>query len=286
MRQAAQFKDLEPVASKKGQSGNNNSMAKPLDIGIGTEKTVFLGKKVQLFLLCCVLPTALNYFAYYGFITNYTKYVFTLYDFHRQYDHHIFRYRILGKLLLLGYYTVFTHFPHPFFKQMKEVNQYLLTDTTSLYHCYFLMNTFFLCLTTWVLSTMFRLKQFEGSSREKQLWLLLIIFLIIISQFVVTPYDTISYFFLSVSIYLMLRGQNGFVLAVLLGTMVLAALTRETAAISLSFYATLYLMRKALPNQTSLLGFVLLLVTFLATYVGLRDCVWLVQWNQRRKAAL
>ena len=61
------------------------------------------------------------------------------------------------------------------------------------------------------------------------------ILLILLTQYVVSPYDNLSYFLLLLS-YLLIVRPFRFSLPILLAVFVAGVLTRETAALTLSFY--------------------------------------------------
>ncbi len=224
---------------------------------------------LKAFAACFVLPFALNYFVYYGFVTSYTLRVFTESGFRAQYDSGIYKYRILGKELLLLIYH-FLQRLHPSPGTHSRLEQFLGADNLNLYHSYFLLNTLFFCLTLWMLFLTLQLGWFPRREREKSLVLVVIACVIALTQFVVTPYDTLAYFLLTLSLYLMLRPQNHATAAALIAVMVLATLTRETAALTISLYATLFLLRKNIKIEVSLPLLIGLAVSFIGVYAALR----------------
>lgn len=206
-------------------------------------------------ILCLVAPVCANYFAYYGFITHYSVGVFSPRGFHAQYDHEVFRYRVLGKALLLGVYRLVEYF-NPADAGWNRMAAFLGTDSINFYHSYFLLNTAFLCLTLLVVS-----------DRLADLELLVVTLLIAITQFVVVPYDAVAYFFLACTF----RWRHNLPLAALV--VLLAALNRETAALSLSLYACFFFLGRG----GSLKGLAVLTTVFVATYLSLRVAYG---WNQ------
>lgn len=199
-------------------------------------------------LLCFVAPVCANYFAYYGFVTQYSVGVFNPAGFHAQYDNEVFKYRILGKALLLAVYRVLGYL-NPADAGWERHAAFLGTESINFYHSYFYLNTAFLCLTLLVVSDY--LEDIE---------LLVVTLLVAVTQFVVVPYDAAAYFFLACTF----RWRRS--LAVTAVVVFLAALNRETAAISLSLYASLILLGRG----GSFRGLALLTAVFLATYVSLR----------------
>lgn len=205
-------------------------------------------------LLCLVAPVCANYIAYYGFVTHYSVGVFSPRGFHAQYDHEVFRYRLLGKWLLLGVYRALEYL-NPADAGWHRLAAFVGTDSVNFYHSYFVLNTAFLCLTLLVVA-----------GRLEDVELLVITLVVAFTQFVVVPYDAVAYFFLACT-FVWRRS-----LAVTALVVLLAALNRETAALSLSLYASLLLLGRG----GSWRGLGVLTAVFLATYVGLRVALG---WN-------
>ncbi len=203
---------------------------------------------VRKVLLCVVAPVCANYIAYYGFVTHYSVGVFSPRGFHAQYDHEVFRYRVLGKWLLLAVYRV-VEYLNPAGAGWNRMAAFLGTDSINFYHSYYVLNTAFLCLTLLVLS-----------GHLSDLELLAFTLLVSLTQFVVVPYDAVAYFFLACTFR---WRRNLWLTAVIV---LLAALNRETAALSLSLYAGLFFLGRG----GSLRGLAVLTCVFVATYLSLR----------------
>jgi hypothetical protein len=203
---------------------------------------------IRKVLLCIVAPVCANYIAYYGFVTHYSVGVFTPRGFHAQYDHEVFRYRVLGKALLLAVYRL-VEYLNPAGAGWNRMAAFLGTDSINFYHSYFLLNTAFLCLTLLVVSDYL-----------SDLELLAVTLLVALTQFVVVPYDAVAYFFLACTF----RWRHNLWLTAVI--VFLAALNRETAALSLSLYASLLFLGRG----GSLRGLAVLTCVFAATYLSLR----------------
>src|ERR1700688_1839462 len=94
--------------------------------------------------VCVVLPTVSMIFAYYGFITNYGGLsVSSEGGFRAQYDHGIYRYRILGKVLLIAIDHLFTRLN---IRGALHGNTPALEDP-AFYFSYFVLYRSFLLLT-------------------------------------------------------------------------------------------------------------------------------------------
>lgn len=237
--------------------------------------------------VCLVLPTAANVFLYYGYTTQYTEMVFSPAGFKSQYDSGVYRYRLLGQLLFLRAWPIVDRiYPSPMPETKQEIHarlkeyrlmRFLETESLGLYHTYFVINTLFLCLTMWRLRAITRLPPVRMTEQIRTPWLLTVLFFICLSQFVVVPYDMISLFLMAVCMDLMLRDEGPWTLPVLAGLTIIAAMTRETAALILSFYATLWVMRRELRTPRTLAGLGLLVAAFVGAYVMLRV---MVGWDQ------
>ncbi len=203
---------------------------------------------IRKVLLCLIAPVCANFIAYYGFVTHYSVGVFNPEGFHAQYDHEVFRYRVLGKALLLAVYRL-VEYLNPADAGWNRMAAFLGTDSINFYHSYYLLNTAFLCLTLLVVSDYL-----------SDLELLAFTLLVAVTQFVVVPYDAVAYFFLACTY----RWRHNLWLTAVI--VLLAALNRETAALSLSLYASLLLLGRG----GSLRGLGLLTCVFAATYVSLR----------------
>lgn len=206
------------------------------------------GTRARNFLLCLVAPVCANYFTYYGFVTHYSVGVFSPEGFLAQYSGEVFKYRLVGQYLLMAVYRV-VEYVNPADAGWARHAAFLGTDTINFYHSYFLINTAFLCLTLLVVSD--RLEEIE---------LLVITLLVAITQYVVVPYDAAAYFFLGCTY----RWRRNLPLTA--AVVLLATLNRETAALSLSLYATLLLLGRG----GSLRGLGVLTGLFLAAYLSLR----------------
>lgn len=229
---------------------------------------------LKIITITWILPFCLSFFAYFGFFPAYMsrKILFSEQAFLEFNEYGIFKFRILGKELLLMLNHFLSQFPMPSMAS-AGVHRLLYWEATlpSLYLSYFILNTFFLCLTMTVLYHIANLKCMTFSTHNKFSWLLLLTFYITISQFVVFQYDILSYFFLCCAIYLFLsRQETSKTLCSLVILMVIATLNREGSAIILSFYATLYWLSYGLNENKRFRTLLILTITFLLTYIALR----------------
>jgi len=229
---------------------------------------------LRLILLGVVIPTLLGIFTYVGFFTNYTTAVFSQAGFEQQYLHSsIYRFRVLGSHLLLWVYKHIQTWPLADFAPygLKSVDK---NGDAHFYYAYFLVNTAFLIATCSTLVLALLRYADKKDFLHIDLPVLFLALMMSFAQFVITPYDTLSYFFLALSLLPCMKAKPTLFDDLLLGTtLVLGTLTRETAALTLSFYFTVHyrqiLSKSFTPEKMRLLCLTLL---FLLTY-------WLLRWQ-------
>jgi hypothetical protein len=230
---------------------------------------------VRLFLLGCVVPILMSLIVYQGFSTNYTARVFSEQGFHRQYDQGIYRYRVLGKIVFLKTYDAVKQYGLPTIAPASLKLQDPQGDR-QFYSAYFYVNTFFLCLMCIVLFFIFGRRNQALGFLTLDLPILFLCSLIALTQYVVAPYDILSYFFLTVAAWLIVRGDRSlWNPAALCMIVILATLTRETAVLIPAFHFAVH-YKAILTKPTSFKinkqqGIIILLaICFTATYIALR----------------
>lgn len=229
----------------------------------------------RIFLLGIVIPLLMSTVVYQGFSSNYTLYVFSEQGFKRQYDSGVYKYRVLGKVLLLKTYERIQYHDLPTIAptSLKLMDQ---RGDRHFYSAYFYLNTIFLCLTCMVLFFVLGGHKTNTDFLTSDLPVLFLCALMALSQYVVVPYDMLTYFFLSTAVWLILQNSRKIwsVLALCV-VVVLATLTRETAALIMSFYFAWHyksILTKPAGFKPNREQGILLLLTgcFIATYIGLR----------------
>jgi len=175
-----------------------------------------------------LIPIVFSFVVYAGFNSNYTSQGLTLQGFEEQYFNGVYRYRILGRSMLLETYELVKTFDLPVLETSIGDPQF--------YSAYFYLNTLFLCLTC---ATLFFVLggNTRASFSKVDLPLLFICSLMSLGQFVVVPYDTLSYFLLALSALVVLRSKKSvWQIIILCALVILATLTRESAVLIVSFY--------------------------------------------------
>ncbi len=218
------------------------------------------------------IPFVLSMVVYFGFSSNYTSGLFSEAGFREQYETGIYRFRILGRITLLEINAFLEARQSP---QIAPRALFLLDRNASprFYTAYFLNNTLFLCLTCCTL-----LLLFDRISSRQNLWIgdlavLLLCLLMAITQYVVAPYDTLSYFFLALGAFLTYSRQRPATVAALSAVVVLGALTRETAALIPAFYLAVHhrpLLARPLRVSIHHAALIFSALCFVATYAALR----------------
>lgn len=231
------------------------------------------GRGFQTFVRCLAFPATLNFFLYFGFVSNYSKGLFSIDGFLAQYTHGVYKYRVLGRWLYMQTHELISHInlsSLPVNATMKAMDPGFSIHA---YVSYFLLNTVFLCMTCLTLQAL--LNKFGRFSTvvEKDFYISTLTCMTAITQFAVVPYDVMSYFFMCLGMYLILAGNQAWTsvtITSLLATVILATLSRETAALILSFHACIHVDRYGWKFNKDLRVLVLMVAGFLATYIGLR----------------
>lgn len=225
---------------------------------------------ISKFLLVSLFAIVVNSFIYFSFGNIYSSSVLNYTDFQNQFQSGIYQYRILS-----GYFLTFIH---DFLSNLSIDYQLFRLKFTNdnaepqMYLSFYLLNTGFLVLSGFVMTLITESKSFIASESEKILLIIIALFTIAISQFVIVPYDVSSYFFLLVFFFFLIKyleKSTPLYLLILGVLMVISTLNRESSALSLSLMAIVLYTKFGLKKETivpiAVLGF-----TFIAVYLGMR----------------
>ena len=225
---------------------------------------------ISKFLFVSLFAIVVNSFIYFSFGNIYSSSVLNYTDFQNQFHSGIYQYRILS-----GY---FLNFAHDFLSTLSIDYQLFKLKFTNdnaepqMYLSFYLLNTGFLVLSGFVMTLITETKSFIASESEKISLIIIALFTIAISQFVIVPYDVSSYLFLWVFFFFLIKyleKSTPLYLLVLGVLMVISTLNRESSALSLSLMATVLYTKFGLKKETivpiAVLGF-----TFIAVYLGMR----------------
>lgn len=229
--------------------------------------------KIPLFfriIFIALLAFTVSTFVYFGFVNNYSSTIFNHVNFQEQFHSGIYQYRILSSYFVLGIYDFLgtLNIDYQIFK-IKFINP---NSEPQMFLAFYILNTFFLILCGIILILITETKDFVASHAEKILIIVVAIFAISLSQFVIVPYDVPSCFFLLLFYYFLLKyvRKLNFSLLILLGViLIFSTLIRESSALSLSLAATLLLAKYRFKKE-SLLPLFFLILIFLLTYFGIR----------------
>jgi len=233
-------------------------------------------------MLAVAFPFLVSLFVYYGFATSYTGHTFHEAGFRAQYESGVYKYRVLGRELLLE--------THRFLRsesQLARIARELFAKSPAslaildpradptFYAAYFVQNTAFMilsCILLYVLLGESPAAPTSGGYMAGVSWMA-------ISQYVVCPYDTLSYALILLSFLLIVRPLESN-LPILALVLAVSTLARESSALTLSFYFAYHHERLLRFERKELTQLVVLVGVFVATYgllrahFGLENALW------------
>jgi hypothetical protein len=230
--------------------------------------------KINIFIIVLIVPMLIGNITNFGYISGYVRDVISPVTFKAQYDFEIYRYRILSKYLLLETDKILSKTPlndmdNMFTRITKFIDN---SGTVSFYFSYFAVNTFFAILSS--ILFYFLCRDFLFNSNKKNILLAVLIYNTIIPlfQYVLVPYDYSSFFFNNLIIYIFLSNlkNNSFIKTILLLiSIILGTLNRETAALAIAFMMVIvYQEKKSIIESLKIL--IIPIIIFILTYFGLR----------------
>ncbi len=197
----------------------------------------------------------MNSIVYFGFVSNYTKFLFSEVTYEGQYKESVYKYRVIGKEAVLKIYH-FLKENYPEDEKLADDSPLKALDpagSKNFYMAYFIVNTIMLVLGGIIFIFIFENSIILATDKEKYLIPFVSICIITLSLFVIVPYDIMAYFFLLIfalclfhylqknkCIWLILGG-----ISVLVGT-----LNRETSALSISLIATLCVFKYGISKRS------------------------------------
>lgn len=194
----------------------------------------------EILLLAWLIPFCLLYFSYYGFVSNYTVGVFHTQGFFQAYGDGVYRYRLLHKPVLGIWYVLVHVWPSLAFDPRRGLAFLDPAGDRLFYGALFWHNAVFLGLCLHSLMLLLSAGPLRKPAPERRALMLAAAGILCLSQFVVVPYDLMSYFFLLAGAWALLALPAG---ALQTGALLLAAalgmLTRESAVLLLAFHAVL-----------------------------------------------
>ncbi len=215
--------------------------------------------------LAAVIPLVMIVATHLWLRSAYTSHVFHLQGFLDQYDSGIYRYRILGRELLLHTYGLLSsHHRDQAFPMPTDPQATLL-----FYGAYVLLNAVFLYLSN-LLLLLFLWDRRKGISDLRLALYFFIVLIMALSTYTVTPYDQLAYV-LMLACFLAMRMRSAAAMYVVLGiAAVLGALNRETQFLVTPALLTTALFAEAPEAKTWFRAGIFHLVLFALCYAGLR----------------
>ncbi len=227
---------------------------------------------MSAFIAGMLVSLVMSYIVYFGFTTNYTRWVFSEESFLQQYNHDVYKYRIFSKYLLLQTDRLLNILsPDRQAEPRLQIIDQKATD--HFYYSYFLLNLFFLMASSIVLTFILEIKTyFSWTTGEKRLLSYFLPVLICLTQFVICPYDVCSYFFQLLTIYIFFEYFNRYFYISLLGIgllIILATLNRETSYLTVAYMILILLVKQGMKIK-GLLSIGWFSICFLVSYLSLR----------------
>ncbi len=215
--------------------------------------------------LATVIPLVTIVATHLWLRSAYTSHVFHLQGFLDQYGSGIYRYRILGRGLLLHTYRLLAGHRHDQAFPMPTDPQ----ATLLFYGAYVLLNAVFLFLTNLAL-LLFLWDRRRGISDLRLGLYFFLVFVMALSAYTVTPYDQLAYA-LMMACFLAMRARSASLMYAVLGlAAILGALNRETQFLVTPALLTAALFAEAPEAKTYFRAGIFHLVLFALCYAGLR----------------
>lgn len=241
-------------------------------------KRISINNLLRYLIIGILLPLFIQYVIYFRFTSNYMRNIFSEEHFNDFYGKTVFRYRVLGKTIHLWVYHQLKKNPKTSGYKEQDVYEKRLTaldpDADPVFHLtYFIEATIFSILTALALLYLFDSGAFFDISEMKKILITSgLIMLAGFLEFVITPYDHVTYFFMVLCSLLFLKflQKRQWIYFVLLNlSIILATSNHESSLIILSFMMAVYLTHYGF-NLKRLSILVLPVACYLLTYLGLR----------------
>lgn len=221
-------------------------------------------------LFAMLLAFTVSSFIYFSFVNFYSAKIINHEAFLAQFGNGVYQYRVLGTYLLLKIYDFLGQMHINYTKlPLKLMDAHV---QPGMYLAFYILNTAFGIAAAGAMAILAEDRAFRLSNTEKVLVVATGVFVICITQFVIVPYDNSGYFLMMVFFIFLLRylskpGPGGmFVLTIII---MLSAANRESAALSLSLAATLFIEKWGVGRRT-IKALLPLGIGFFVVYMGLR----------------
>jgi hypothetical protein len=218
-----------------------------------------------LFALVIIIPLVATLSTSLWLRSAYTSHIFHLQGFLGQYGSSVYRYRILGRELLLRIYRLLaTHHADQPFPMPTDPEATLL-----FYGAYVLLNAVFFFFSNLVLLLLLGDRKKRISDLHLALYFFVVL-LLALSTYTVTPYDQLAYFLMLVC-FLSMRFRRSWATYLVLGIAAIAgALNRETEYLVTPALLTIAFFTAPGNSKRYYYAGLLHLLLFAACYIGLR----------------
>jgi hypothetical protein len=217
------------------------------------------------FSLAIVIPLVVILSTHLWLRSAYTANVFHLQGFLEQYGNSIYRYRILGRELLLSIYRLLASHRHdqPFAMPTDA-------DATLLFYgAYVLLNAVLFFFSNLIL-LLFLWDWKKGITDSRLALYFFVVLILALSTYAVTPYDQLAYF-LMLACFLSFRIQTSWIMYLILGIAAIAGgLNRETEFLVTSALWTTGIFAAPAASKRYFRAGLFHLLLFAACYIGLR----------------
>ncbi|OGT30787.1 MAG: hypothetical protein A3E87_07490 [Gammaproteobacteria bacterium RIFCSPHIGHO2_12_FULL_35_23] len=227
--------------------------------------------------VCLIAPFLISTFVHFDYITNYSVGSFSLSTFQATYYTGVYKYRILGRELFLNFYY-FIHWLSLHGIMLHHISSFTLqrlgNNTEAVYYlAQYFNDTLFLCLAAMALFYLFSRRYYSLDNSQRNLSIMIIIFFIASSEYVLNVYDGLYYLisiFALLFIFEDLYNQRQYAFLGVCLMLILGALTIEHSVLILAIYAAIYLDRYGLKIKKPLLKLAILFILFFIVYFLLR----------------
>lgn len=230
-------------------------------------------KTIDQFIFLILLPLILQTIVFYGYNSAYFPY-HNLEKLPDYYYTSVYNYRFLSRDVLENFGAYLTTF---FNQNNFQFKSYLLSKGTPFYHALFIITTFFMILSSISLSRILKLKTFDKLGENfKTIFHVLLLLLVAITQYVLTPYDASALFLFIITVcfsikYIENKSFKNLLIITLL--IIISTLNRETSSINLAFLGAL-LLTENWQKKENFISIVkdlsLPVIGFVATYLAVR----------------
>lgn len=204
--------------------------------------------------------------------------VFSEKNFKEFYGQNVFRYRVLGKTVHLWLYDQLTSKINTNTVKADPRYDKRLTALDAeadpiFYFTYFVIATFFTMLSALALLYLFDSGMLMPASELKKISIVgALVVLMGFLEFVITPYDNLTYFFLIIAAFVfckLMQNRNVFYFVLINCIIILATLNHESALIILSFMMAIYFSHYGF-NFKWLKFMIIPFLCYLSVYIGVR----------------